>query len=752
MDAREAARLAVLESFQIVDTPREERFDRLTRLASGVFKAPISLVTLVSGERQWFKSSVGVGDLEHTARSVSFCTYAIQDPSVMVVEDAREDARFAGNPLVTGPPFIRFYAGAPILTRDGFALGTLCVIDTAPRQFDETARSMLADMAAIVMDELELRKRIVSTHRSEAVLSRARAELSGLDGRAMKFILELDVDGTVRQTNAQALAKVGAEIADVRGKLLWQGPWWQDDRARDMLRDATRRAGSGLSSVVDVSFGIRSGEWAPMQFVISPLTDERGRIDRLVACGLDVSERLAVAEEHIRLARIVDEAPFLIRSETPDGEVLYVNRAGRALLGYAPETELAGSLVAHHHPEWALRLMRNEAYPSATDEGTWSGQAALIGDDGREVPVSQVVIAHKGEDGKVEHYSTVAIDISAEQDARQSLIDSEARFRGTFDNAAVGIAHVSASGRWQRVNERLLEIVGRPRADLMLTTVQDITAPGDVAAERQLFDELMRGARDSYKLEKRVVRRDGSLTWVHATVSVQQARGGGEPYAIVVLEDVGEQKAFEHRQRLLLAELNHRVKNTLAVIQSIAQQSLRQTKNPQEFVPRFLGRLQALSGAHDLLTRQTWEGADLAELLRIQVTLNGAVEQERILLDGPSVTVPPQFALNLAIVLHELAANALRHGALSVAGGQVSVTWTTDQEGAARWLDLDWVERGGPAVQDAPRRRGFGTLMLERSLKQGLGGTFELDWRAEGLSVHMRVPVPNPAPLVLFET
>ncbi|MBG7621437.1 sensor domain-containing diguanylate cyclase [Herbaspirillum sp. AP02] len=150
----EAARIDALHSLRILDTPREERFDRLTRLARRLFDVPMAVVTLVDVHRQWFKSCVGLGDATETSRDVSFCAHAILREELTIVPDARLDPRFAGNPQVTGEPFIRFYAGCPIKSESGFTLGTLCLVDTVPRSFDGDEQSLLKDLAAMVEQEL----------------------------------------------------------------------------------------------------------------------------------------------------------------------------------------------------------------------------------------------------------------------------------------------------------------------------------------------------------------------------------------------------------------------------------------------------------------------------------------------------------------------------------------------------------------------------------------------------------------------
>ena len=147
------ARVADLHGLQILDTPPEERFDRLTRLARRLFSVPMAVVSLVDTKRQWFKARVGVDACE-TGRDVSFCAHAILRDDVMVVPDALEDERFRDNPLVTGDPLIRFYAGCPIRSPHGHKLGTLCLLDTIPRRFDADDQALLSDLARMVEQEM----------------------------------------------------------------------------------------------------------------------------------------------------------------------------------------------------------------------------------------------------------------------------------------------------------------------------------------------------------------------------------------------------------------------------------------------------------------------------------------------------------------------------------------------------------------------------------------------------------------------
>lgn len=157
--ANEKRRLEILWNYDVLDTPPEESFDDLTELAAFICQTPIALISLVADNRQWFKARVGLTVTE-TARDISFCTHAILQSDVMIVPDALKDPRFVNNPLVTGEPHIRFYAGAPLITPDGHALGTLCIIDHQPRELGERQIAALRRLARVVIKHLELRRRV----------------------------------------------------------------------------------------------------------------------------------------------------------------------------------------------------------------------------------------------------------------------------------------------------------------------------------------------------------------------------------------------------------------------------------------------------------------------------------------------------------------------------------------------------------------------------------------------------------------
>src|SRR3989441_4204477 len=169
----EKQRLKVLWQYSVLDTMPEEIFDDLTELAARICEAPVAMITVVDEDRQWFKAKVGVS-INETSRDISFCAHAITQPGLFIVPDATRDERFAKNPLVKSDPKVRFYAGAPLVSPDGYALGTLCVIDKVPRELRPEQKQALRILARHVVSQLELRRR--STELADARNERDRME------------------------------------------------------------------------------------------------------------------------------------------------------------------------------------------------------------------------------------------------------------------------------------------------------------------------------------------------------------------------------------------------------------------------------------------------------------------------------------------------------------------------------------------------------------------------------------------------
>ena len=231
---------------------------------------------------------------------------------------------------------------------------------------------------------------------------------------------------------------------------------------------------------------------------------------------------------------------------------------------------------------------------------------------------------------------------------------------------------------------------------------------------------------EPYDIEHRVKFVDGSYRWARSRAFPRKDEAGEILLWYGTTEDIHDRKLAEERQRLLINELNHRVKNTLATVQAIAFQTLKGDIPLAEARARFEARLLALSQAHNMLTEQNWEGAPLRQVV-IDAT-DHLVDPARMTIEGESLWLAPRAALALSLALHELSTNAAKYGSLSADGGRVEVRWTAEDD----LLRLDWKERGGPPVAP-PANRGFGSRLIERGLAADLGGTAALAFEPDGL-------------------
>ena len=285
LPANESERLSALRDYAVLDTSPEPAFDRITRVASAVFGVPIALVSLVDEERQWFKSCMGLDACE-TGRDVSFCAHAIHSDDVMVVTDAREDPRFRENPLVTGPPGIRFYAGAPLESPDGFKIGTLCVIDTTPRGHPNANQlDALVDLAAMVVHELELR---LETQELEEA-QRAAARLAAIVASSDDAILSKSLHGTVLSWNKGAERLYGYREDEIVGRSISTiVPPEHPNEVADILNRIKRGEAVEHHETVRVR---KDGTRVDVSVTISPIRDSKGRIIGASTIARDISER-----------------------------------------------------------------------------------------------------------------------------------------------------------------------------------------------------------------------------------------------------------------------------------------------------------------------------------------------------------------------------------------------------------------------------------------------------------------------------
>jgi PAS domain S-box-containing protein len=274
-----------------------------------------------------------------------------------------------------------------------------------------------------------------------------------------------------------------------------------------------------------------------------------------------------------------------------------------------------------------------------------------------------------------------------------------------------------------------------------------LVVPPDASEEHQaFFPKALAG--EPVDVETIRVGKNGKSLDVALTATQMRDPHGAVLGVAAVARDITHRKRTERelhetrdRQRLLINELNHRVKNSLAIVQAIAQQSFKGENSNPEARAAFEGRLSALSAAHDLLTRENWETASMVKVI------GDAVEpyrshKDRFRIDGPDLRLPPKTAVSFALALHELATNAVKYGALSNNDGRVDIRWKVERENSIERLKLVWREIGGPQVTP-PDKRGFGTRLIERSLAAEFDGQVTIDFAPGGVVCTVLAPLPD---------
>lgn len=605
---------------------------------------------------------------------------------------------------------------------------------------------------------------------------------------------------------------------------------------------------------------------------IRALKDAKGRVQGAINCFQDITARKMADTENLRrreeLEDFFENSAVGLHIVGPDGTILRANQAELALLGYSAE-EYVGRSIADFHADadTIADILRRLSARETLDRYP----ARLRAKDGS---IRHVLITSSGRFSGERFINTrcFTVDVTDLHQANAARRESDERLAATYDNAMVGIAETDATGRFLRVNGGLSSISGYSREELLARGFTDLTHPDDLQADLAEYARLITGEIDRYSLEKRYLRKDGTIAEVTVSGScVRDAAGqfrygvrvvqdvterkrmeeqlrdserrvrellealpvavyttdaegwvtfhnaaaaslagrapelgrdrwciswriflpdGTEvpknecwlavalregrpirnveavierpdgqripiiPYptplcdargalvgAVNVLVDISDRKSAENRQKVLIDELNHRVKNTLATVQSLAAQTARHTPAPDEFIRTFHARLMALARAHDLLTRRHWEEGSLRDILS-EVLAPHIDSAERMLAEGPAVSVDPRTALALTMTFHELATNAAKYGALSMPAGRLTVRWELKPQANGAILELEWKELAGRPVRP-PARRGFGTRFIERSIRNDLNGKLELHFDPSGLRCWMNMPVPQ---------
>ncbi len=468
---------------------------------------------------------------------------------------------------------------------------------------------------------------------------------------------------------------------------------------------------------------------------IRALRDRRGAIQGAINCFQDVSARHAMAEELRRksadLEDFFENSAVGLHIVSNAGIIQRANKAELNMLGYTADEYIGRHITEFHVDEPVIGDILNKL---GSGESLDSYPARLRAKDGT---IRHVAITSNGrfEDGKLFHTRCFTIDVTLAQLMESQIRESERHMRNLLEALPAAVYTTDAQGRITFFNRAAVELSGRtPQlGDMWCVTWKIFNTDGSALPHDQCpMAVALKENRPIRGVEAIAERPDGTRVPFAPYPTPLHDADGNLVGAINMLVDITERKQAENRQKTLIDELNHRVKNTLATVQSLAAQTARNAEDANDGYRRFEARLLALSRAHDLLTRRHWGHTPLGSLAHEVLMPIFGQEPSRIVVEGDPVDVGTRVALNLTMTLNELAINALKYGAMSVETGTLSVKWVVQPQSDGMLLTLDWREQGGPRVAQ-PKREGLGSRLMKRCIERDLGGTFDLTFDPKGV-------------------
>jgi PAS domain S-box-containing protein len=491
----------------------------------------------------------------------------------------------------------------------------------------------------------------------------------------------------------------------------------------------------------------------------SPVREANETMLALAQAGRHISARTAslrVSEERFR--GLVDDAPVGIFRTDEQGSYTYVNARWTAIVGSTPDQLLGDAWMDFVHTDDRNRVLASWKQ-ALIARAPFVGEYRCITPDGRTIWVNCHAIAETddadiypgGGSGSGPQaittggYIGTLTNITERRQAEIARDEVEDQLRHAIEVGRMGIWEIdliSGIGRWDAYLYRMFGL--EPHSEPITPALLQRHVVAEDLARLQASIAQVAKTREPAMQEFRITRPDGEQRWLVSRGNVIATHQGLSARMAGVTFDITDAKRQEEKQALLIGELSHRVKNTLAVLQAIAFRSLRTDDTAEQFVARFTGRLSALADAHSLLTDTDWDGTTLRALIT-QETSAAEWRDQRVSLSGPDVLLKPEAALALALVFHELTTNAIKYGALAGAAGQLDITWAikssaTSEANNRRQLMLTWNEQCGMPISPV-RPRGFGSDLIERSLGQGLGGTVERTFGSHGVTVKMSLPL-----------
>ncbi len=786
LPANEAERLATLHGLKILDTPPEERYDRITRFTQRLLDVPIVLVSLVDAHRQWFKSRQGFS-LSETPRDISFSAHALLGDDVLVVPDAQLDPRFCDNPLVIGEPQIRFYAGCPLAARDGSKLGALCVMDRHARQMRDADLQALRDLAHLVENELN------AAELNEALALQRESELSyrELVENSQSLICTHDLDGMLLSVNSAAAPMLGYQPAEMIGRNLREfvAPSVRPLFDEGLERIRRRPTDTGLVRLVT-----KEGEERVLMYRNSR-REEPGKKPYVLAHALDITERKAaerrLAAQHAA-TRVMAEAnsiPEAMRQALrvicealgwEEGAFWTVDQDANVLrcaeywrvsptgasefeaitrsIRFPPGIGLPGRVWSRREPAWIPDVVQDTDFP----------RAPFAASEGLHGAFAFPVVLHGEIYGVLEFFSgkiqqpdeellrmmaTIGTQLGQFIDRKRAevaLRESEERFRSLFEEAPVAYHEIDSQGIVRRVNRAECELLGIEPTEILGQPVWEFVAPEEREISREAVRRKISGEQPLASFQREYVRRDGVrlILEIHENL-IRDSQGAAVGIRSALL-DITERKRAEleaarardaalESTRLkseFVANMSHEIRTPMNAIIGMTGLLLDTALTPQqrEYVETVRNSSHALLAiVNDILDfskieagKMTFETQDFD----LRETVEGAVELLAARAQAKGLELAAWVGADLPTAvrgdpgrLRQVLANLVSNAVKFTEGGEVVVRATKESETDTRVVVRLAVRDTGIGITPEGERRLFQAFTQADSTTRKYGGT-----------------------------
>ncbi len=565
------------------------------------------------------------------------------------------------------------------------------------------------------------------------------AQLREIVDHAIDGIVVIDEHGTISDINPAAQRLFGYSPKELIGQnvgiLMPESYRSEHDAKLENYRETGEQKIIGITR--EVSGQRKDGSVFPIELSVSEVL--RGGRRLFTGIVRDISERNRMEGERQKYVSLVENNGDFMAMASLSWELLYINKAGCELIGITPD-QVNGMEVRDFWDTASLQAVFKEALPVQVNGGAFRFRGKVknfVTGEAIEVDCNTfgIVDPHTGQ--------TFAIgfslrDMREQMRREQDQRDSEARLQAILDSAVDGIVTITERGTMEGVNAAAQKIFGYEPGELLGKNIK-MLMPDPYAREHDQYLRNYRhtGQRKIIGIGREVAgrRKDGSV--FPLDLSVSEVRLGDRVLFTGLVRDITQRKQVEQHRALLIAELSHRVKNTLATVISIARQTFPREQPFTEATASFDGRIRALAHTHSRLAEHNWMDVSLAAIVEDEVSPYRSADGTNIAVQGADLMLNPRCAISLGMAFHELITNAAKHGALSKDGGSVQIAWDCVRHNQLR---IRWTERNGPEVAP-PKRSGFGRMLLERGLAHELRGKVQLEFAREGLKCIIVFPL-----------